>query len=69
MNDLQALQEECGALAYQLNVSRDEKDKLGKMYEELQKEKDALERHHEFLLGQVEAFRFCIKYMGREQYD
>lgn len=64
MNEIECLQAECKALKYELDKMSVEKDKFATLYEESLIEKTELERKNAFLLGQIEAYKYCIKNIG-----
>lgn len=65
MNDIVALKAKCDELQWALDTCREEKAKLGVLYEELLKEKAELEKKIEFLSGQVEAYKYVVDNIRR----
>ena len=65
VNEVASLQAENKELRFALDREIDERNKIGVRYEELLKEKAELEKRIEFLLGQIEAYKYCIDNIRR----
>ena len=61
MNEIESLQAQCKELKYALDREINENRKIGTMYDEKCKENQELEKRIEFLLGAIEAYKFCIE--------
>ena len=61
MNEIESLQAQCKELKCALDREIDENRKIGTMYDEKCKENQKLEKRIEFLLGAIEAYKFCIE--------
>lgn len=60
---MEELRQKSRELEYRNQMLIDENRKRGIQYEELLKEKSELERKIGFLEGQVEAYKYALKYM------
>ena len=60
--ELEALKAENKELRFELDREIDEKNKIGIMYEELQKKHTELEKEIAFMKGQISAFQFCVSH-------
>ena len=60
--ELEALKAENKELKFTLDRVADEKNKIGIMYEELQKKYVELEKEIAFMKGQISAFQFCASH-------
>ena len=60
--DLEALKAENKELRFALDREIDEKNKIGVMYEELQKKYAELEKEVAYMKGQISAFQFCASH-------
>lgn len=61
MNEIESLQAECKELRCALDREIDKNRKIGIMYDEKCKENQELGKRIEFLLGAIEAYKFCIE--------
>ena len=61
MNEIESLRAQCKELRCALDREIDENSKIGTMYDEKRKENQELEKRIEFLLGAIEAYKFCIE--------
>ena len=60
--ELEALKAENKELRFALDREIDEKNKIGTMYEELQKKNAELKKEIAFMKGQISAFQFCASH-------
>lgn len=60
--ELEALKAENKELRFALDREIDEKNKIGIMYEELQKKYTETEKEIAYMKGQVSAFQFCASH-------
>ena len=60
--ELEALKAENKELRFALDREIDEKNKVGIMYEELQKKYTELEKEIAFMKGQISAFQYCASH-------
>ena len=65
MTEIESLQAQCKELKCALDREIDEKTKLGIMYEDMLKERVEADKRNEFLLGQIEAYKYCIENIRR----
>lgn len=63
--NVEALQAENKELRFALDKEKEERNKIGLMYEELLKEKVELEKRIEFHLGQIEAYKYFVDNIRR----
>lgn len=61
MNEIVPLKAKCDELQWAFDTCRDEKAKLGVMYENLLKENESLKHKISFLEGQIEAYKYCVE--------
>ena len=60
MTEIECLQAECKALKCDIERANVEKDKFASMYEEALEKMTCMEKRIEFLLGQIEAYKYCF---------
>ena len=60
--ELESLKAENKELRFALDREIDEKNKIGIMYEELQKQYAELEKEVAYMKGQISAFQFCASH-------
>ena len=65
MTEIETLQTQLIEMKHALDRSTEEKVKLGINYEKSLEERAELEKKIEFLLGQIEAYKFCVENIRR----
>ena len=65
VKNVEELEAECVELRRALDRAESEKTKLGIMYEDMLKERVEADKRNEFLLGQIEAYKYCIENIRR----
>ena len=60
--NIEALQAENKELSFALDREIDERNKIGVMYEELQKKYAEMEKEIAYMKGQISAFQFCASH-------
>lgn len=65
VNEIESLQAQCKELRFALDREIGENRKNGAMYEEKCEEVRQLEKRIEFLLGAIEAYKYCVDNIRR----